>query len=260
MPFKSSPAVRTVFLEQSRSQADNPPFIAWTLNAEFGVLSSLPPGRRDWPISHQDRIRLVYNRVLDAAQKLLSSLNMSFRAPALTLVISPQPVINAFAKPDGTVQINLALSELISDSPSELAFCSGPRAWAHCPVQQRRGFHLKTGRGRVGTIFCLFAGFDAYTSAGTLAKLNMALGQAGICTVLKTSKWTRSSTKCSSSARCRRLPRPARLTSRSFTRTCPLGAHAETRTGTGRPPAEPRARARPGEILVALALHLERRW
>lgn len=122
MPFKSSPAVRTVFLEQSRSQADNPPFIAWTLNAEFGVLSSLPPGRRDWPISHQDRIRLVYNRVLDAAQKLLSSLNMSFRAPALTLVISPQPVINAFAKPDGTVQINLALCELISDSPSELAF------------------------------------------------------------------------------------------------------------------------------------------
>ena len=39
------------------------------------------------------------------------------------LVMAPDTAINAFAtNSSDTVQINLALSELVSDSPSELAF------------------------------------------------------------------------------------------------------------------------------------------
>jgi hypothetical protein len=33
-------------------------FLAWTANEDAGMLSTLPPGRAEWPISHYDRIWL----------------------------------------------------------------------------------------------------------------------------------------------------------------------------------------------------------
>ncbi len=160
------------------------PFVAWTLNAEFNVPSSLPPGRLDWPISHQDRIRLVYNRVLDAALRFLTPLNVSLTAPAPVLVVSAEPVINAFANQNGTVQINLALSELISDSPSELAFAMAHELGHIVQFNVGAPILIPTNTEQDadmwGLIFSLVAGFDPYASAGTLAKLNMALGQAGL--------------------------------------------------------------------------------
>ena len=159
-------------------------FLAWTLNSDSGVLSSLPAGRADWPVSHWERIWLVYQKVLDAAQRTLLPLGVDLTAaPAAHLQISFDQVINAFASSDGTVQINAALSELISDSPSELAF-----AVAH---ELGHIVQYKTGKlifnpdrefdaDQYGLIFSLLAGFDPYGAAGTLAKLNMALGQAGL--------------------------------------------------------------------------------
>jgi Zn-dependent protease with chaperone function len=159
-------------------------FLAWTLNTDSGVLSSLPAGRAEWPVSHWERIWLVYQRVLDAAQRTLIPKGVDLTAaPAAHLQITFEQVINAFANSDGTVQINAALSELISDSPSELAFAVAHEL-GHI-VQYKTGKLLFNANrefdaDQYGLIFSLVAGFDPYAAAGTLAKLDMAYGQAGL--------------------------------------------------------------------------------
>jgi hypothetical protein len=159
-------------------------FVAWTLNADSGVLSSLPAGRLDWPISHYERIWLTYQRVYDAAQQFLKPTGVDLGSPPATaLRIDYSQVINASASTNGIVQINVALSELISDSPSELAF-----AIAH---ELGHIVQYKTGRlafntnaekdaDAYGMLFSLLAGYDPYAAAGTLAKYYMASGQAGL--------------------------------------------------------------------------------
>jgi hypothetical protein len=159
-------------------------FLAWTLNGDSGVISSLPSGRLAWPISHGERILLVYAKVFDAAQRALSGLGVDLTAaPATTLQISSDPVINAFASPNGTVQINLALSELISDSPSELAFAIAHEL-GHMVQYRTKRFafspNAEFDADTYGMLFSLFAGFDPYAAAGTLAKFDMARGQAGL--------------------------------------------------------------------------------
>jgi len=85
--------------------------------------------------------------------------------------------------PSGVVQINLAVSQLISDSPSELAFTVG-----HEPghiVQFQRGKttllpNAEQDADMFGMLLMLSAGFDPYAGAGTLAKLSMVAGQAGL--------------------------------------------------------------------------------
>lgn len=158
-------------------------FVAWTLNADPGVIASLPSGNVRWPISHYERIWLVYLKTLDAAHQLASAIGTDLLSPVPTLNISGEQVINAFANPNGTVQINLALSELISDSPSELAF-----AVAHelGHVVQFRTNRLLFNSNRefdadtYGMFFSLLAGYDPYAAAGTLAKLSMASNESGL--------------------------------------------------------------------------------
>jgi hypothetical protein len=165
-------------------------FLAWTLNSDSGALSSLPPGGIRWPISHWDRIWLVYNKVFDAAQTFLrqagSGVDLS-APPATTLVISPEQVVNASASSDGTVRINLALSELISDSESELAFAIAHEL-GHI-VQYRTSRLVFSSNPEFdadewGMILSLVAGYDPYAAAGALAKLNMAIGRAGLLSQL----------------------------------------------------------------------------
>jgi Zn-dependent protease with chaperone function len=168
-------------------QIANYEFLAWTLNVDSGLISSLPTGNMRWPISHYERILMVYAKVLDGAHQLASVIGTDLQAPPPQLTISPDPVINAFAAGSGTVQINLALSELISDSPSELAFAVGHEL-GHI-VQNRtnhvgsRAFfntNIEFDADEYGMFFSLAAGFDPYAAAGTLAKLSMATGQAGL--------------------------------------------------------------------------------
>ena len=103
-------------------------FLAWTLNFDRGLVASLPTGRLAWPISHVDRIWLVYRKLLAAAPAALAAsgvTNVYLNTPGVvSLTISPEQIINALGR-SGFVQIDLSLSQLISDSPSELAFLVG---------------------------------------------------------------------------------------------------------------------------------------
>ncbi len=159
-------------------------FVAWTLNAQDGVLSSLPSGGVGWPISHWDRIWLAYWKVINAAQPaVLQSMGTDLFNPIVPLDIDPSRQINAFASPQGRIIVTYALSELISDSPSELGFAIGHEL-GHI-IQMRTGRQLfdpvkEHDADAYGMLFNLFAGYDPYAGAGTLAKINMASGSAGL--------------------------------------------------------------------------------
>ena len=80
-------------------------------------------------------------------------------------------------------QINLALAELISDSPSELAFIIGHEL-GHI-YQQRTGklvwnVDIEWDADQWGLLMELYAGYDPYAGAGTLGKLAMATATAGL--------------------------------------------------------------------------------
>jgi Peptidase family M48 len=162
-------------------------FVAWTLNVDSGLISTLPTGNLRWPISHYSRIWLVFQKVLDAAPQLASAIGTDlFSPPVPQLFISTDPVINAFASANGTaqgIQINLALSELISDSPSELAFAVGHELGHIVQFRTQRllfNTNPEFDADEYGMFFSLAAGFDPYAAAGALAKLSMATNQAGL--------------------------------------------------------------------------------
>lgn len=161
-------------------------FLAWTLNADRGLIASLPPGRLAWPIDHFDRIWLVYRKLMAAAPSTVASLGITGvnlnASGAVNLVISPDLVINAFGRP-GTVQINLSVSQLISDSPSELAFVVGHELGHVAQFQRGRTLlitNVEQDADLFGMTLMLSAGFDPYAGAGALAKLSMVTGQAGL--------------------------------------------------------------------------------
>jgi hypothetical protein len=159
-------------------------FVAWTLNSQDGVLSSLPPGGVGWPISHYDRIWLAYWKVVNAARPVVLQLaGTDLFNPVVPLDLDPSQQINAFASPEGRIAVTYALSELISDSPSELGFAIGHEL-GHI-VQFRAGRQFfdpvkEHDADAFGMLFNLFAGYDPYAGAGTLAKINMASGTAGL--------------------------------------------------------------------------------
>src|SRR4029077_4559695 len=106
---------------------------------------------------------------------------------APSLVISTTSEINAVASPNQSVQINLALSELVSDSPSELAFLVAHEL-AHI-AQNRSGAltvllpndpgNREPDADLIAMILVLSAGFDPYGAAGAIAKLNLANASSG---------------------------------------------------------------------------------
>jgi Peptidase family M48 len=161
-------------------------FLAWTLNVDRGLIATLPPGRLSWPIDHVDRIWLVYNKLLATAPSTLTSMGITGvnlnTTGAVNLVISADQIINAFARP-GVVQINLSISQLISDSPSELAFAVAHELGHIAQFQRGRTLLISNAEQDAdlfGMILMLGAGFDPYAGAGTLAKLSMVSGQAGL--------------------------------------------------------------------------------
>jgi hypothetical protein len=161
-------------------------FLAWTLNADRGLVASLPPGRLAWPISHADRIWLVYRKLVAAAPAALASLainDVNLNAPGVVaLAISAEQVINAFGRP-GVVQIDLSLSQLISDSPSELAFIVGHELGHVAQFQHGKTLTVPDAE-QDADLFAMtlmvLAGFDPYAGAGALSKLNMVSGKAGL--------------------------------------------------------------------------------
>jgi len=169
--------------------SDNSEFIAWTLFADqSGVISTLPNGRLSWPISHWDEIWEVFLKAWDRAQAIDASGAMPGKfgktPPSLKIVASYNgQAINAFGNADSVI-VTYGLSELISDSPSELAFAVA-HEMGHV-YQYRNGGQLlfdsdpEFDADTWGLLLSLSAGYDPYAAAGTLAKLSMATGQAGL--------------------------------------------------------------------------------
>lgn len=185
IPGLSSTFTGSIRIVPSTSASDQ--FLAWTLNVDRGLVASLPPGRLEWPISHPDQIRLGYQKLLRAAPSALAALrifNVDLNAlGAVTLTISPEQIINASAQPGG-IQIDLSVSQLISDSPSELAFIVGHELAHVAQFQHRANLSVPSDAEQDADVFAItlmtLAGFDPYGSAGALAKLNMMTATPGL--------------------------------------------------------------------------------
>lgn len=149
--------------------------VAWMLNSDRGLLTSLPTGGTGWPGSYPDRLLLTYQRVLLAARRLFPDLGL------VRLEIPSSQVINATASPDGTVRIFPALVELAGDSPSELASVIAHEL-GHI-MQFRQGgrnvlfpatMSSELDADGMSLFLTLAAGYDPYAVAGMLGKLMMA--------------------------------------------------------------------------------------
>jgi hypothetical protein len=157
-------------------------FVAWALGSDGILFTTLPPGDFPWPISHWDRIWLVWENVYAAAVNL----NNSFATPAgVSLgILGRDPAhpedqrVDAFTNGSGEVDLTYALSELIGDDQSELAFAMG-HALGHIYQQRNNnqllyGTDLESDADRWAINIMLAASYDPYAAAGTLAKLMMA--------------------------------------------------------------------------------------
>ncbi|MBZ5579430.1 MAG: M48 family metalloprotease [Acidobacteriia bacterium] len=172
--------------------------LAWAVYADSsGVVSSLPDGRAGFPLAQPDQINTAFVRLVSAYQTYLApqtSIPGFGAAPQLVMSSDTSTnAINARAASGTTVQINLALAELIGDSPSELAFVVGHEL-GHI-YQQRTGEFVWYPAGSVpdyiewdadvwGLLSSLIAGYDPYAGAGALGKLGMATGTANLGTQL----------------------------------------------------------------------------
>ena len=157
-------------------------FSALALRGDGGVYSSLPGGEAARPVHHYSVIWNVFLRLLSAGEVLTSEARPSMDRDNVKLDISEDPVINAYGH-SGGIQINLALAELLADSESELAFIIGHEL-GHV-YQFRTGERIFDPNRELdadvwGLFLSLFAGYDPYAVAGTLAKMVMANGQADL--------------------------------------------------------------------------------
>ena len=169
--LQAFPDLGTAFegsLELSSALA-RPDFVAWALASDSaGVFSSLPSGRYRVPASHFDEIWLAFRNTLNAASLLAPD---AFRQP-VELRIAGVSEINAGAGNGAFVQINLALAELISDSPSELAFVVAHEL-GHIYQQRTGRFEFDSNAEKDadlwGLTLSLTAGYDVYAAAGALS-------------------------------------------------------------------------------------------
>lgn len=161
------------------SAETSPPhdFVAWTVYADSSVISSLPSGRYAWPVPHAERIATAFTKLHAAAEAAFPDV---FRTP-VKLKILGDKTVNAYAAGGQEVAVYLALSELIGDADSELAFVIGHEL-AHIWQQRtgQRSAEPELEADALGTILLLVAGYDPYAGAGALGKLQIASGIPGL--------------------------------------------------------------------------------
>ena len=157
--------------------------IAWAVYADStGIISSLPDGRSGFPISQPEQIATVYTRLLSAFQTSVSDFGTS--NPNLDVdTDTDDNAINASAVNGTDVHIEVALGELIGDSPSELAFVVGHEL-GHIYQQRTGKFVFNTDKELDADYWSLWieivAGYDPYAAAGVFGKLGMATGTANL--------------------------------------------------------------------------------
>ena len=156
--------------------------LGWAVYSDSsGVISSLPDGRAGFPVFQFDQINNAFARLVAAYNVLLPAYGA---APQLVIgTDNGSNAINAFAVNGNTVTINLALAQLISDSPSELAFAIGHEL-GHIYQQRTGNYDWYSDREWDADVWGLLseltAGYDPYAGAGVLGKLGMATGTANL--------------------------------------------------------------------------------
>lgn len=136
-----------------------------------GITSSLPAGGFSVPVNHPAGIQKTF-------KYLYKLTNSAFDVPVTqpTLVIASNQTANITVG-SNSVTIELALAELLSDSPSELAFVLA-HSLSHI-VQASSGFFLDPNDSELDAdllaiAITILAGYDPYSGAGALGKLVMA--------------------------------------------------------------------------------------
>ncbi len=157
------------------------PFVALALAGNsFEITSSMPPGNYTLPGTPY---AMIWNAFYQLVKDLNNTPGLGVGQPKLQ--ISTDQVINAFFDPTtNTVNIELALVELLADSPSEVAFVIAHElGHAHQFVSGSLQFN-PTNPELDADEFALFGqlltGYDAYAAGGALGKLMMALQATGL--------------------------------------------------------------------------------
>jgi len=158
----------------------NDQFIALTISQDAnGFWSGLPSGTIKSPISHSDRIQLVFSTVVNSMIKL------GYLTNAPSLFIDSSQTINAHAQSGTKLTVTLGMSQLISDSESELAHVIGHEL-GHIYQQRNNGRLLFNQSNKEldadvwGVILALASGYDPYAAAGVLGKFEMATNPSSI--------------------------------------------------------------------------------
>lgn len=95
-------------------------FVAWAVQAEGGLMSTLPSGRLSWPPPPVERLDTVFSRIATAAREVDEA---AFSALTLIMDMSEQKkALECYASSTGTIRISAAVSELFGDSDAELAY------------------------------------------------------------------------------------------------------------------------------------------
>ena len=160
-------------------------FVAWMLSGDAGVFASYPPAGLGWPVSQYQRIWRAWQKLINAAGQMYTLAGIKLGTPPTLVVDYSTGQINSYANgPANEVHIFMNLAELISDSESELGFVIGHEV-GHIIQYQTGGpkfvpSDIEWDADEMGMILSLLAGYDPYASAGALAKLAMASGDAAL--------------------------------------------------------------------------------
>jgi hypothetical protein len=163
------------------------PFVALSIAGNSNgtnITSSMPPGNYALP---SDPYRMIWNAFSQLVGALNKTAGLGVGQPQLQIGTGQD--INAWFDPTtNTVTINLALVELIADSPSEVAFAVAHElGHAHQFVTGTLQFN-PTDKELDADMFSLFGllltGYDAYASGGALGKSMMALHATSFFTQL----------------------------------------------------------------------------
>jgi hypothetical protein len=139
---------------------------------------SLPEGRTGWPISHYDRIKRVFDRLVLAGQTNVAG----FGLQQVNLEVSFDSVLDSVAG-GNTIKVYVALAELMGDSESELAFWIGHELGhvyqARVGRQAFDPFDYENDADVFAQLVVLSARYDPFAGLATLSRLAMATGETG---------------------------------------------------------------------------------
>ena len=156
------------------------PFVALAIAGNsLGITSSMPPGGYALP---SNPAGMIWNAFYQLVKTFNSIPSLQVGQPQLQILSNP--TVNAFySQAAHTVGIELALVELLADSPSEVASVIAHEL-GHAHQKVIGGSHwnqnIELDADQFSLLGLLLTGYDAYAAGGALGKLFMISGRTGI--------------------------------------------------------------------------------